>query len=65
MSSKNFAAKIEEIKNTQIKDTSSLGSIMKDIIKVKVRGEKNRWLKGRKQCSFDSEAKLMWKYKQD
>lgn len=32
---------------------------MKDIIKVKVRAKKNRWLKARKQWSFNSEAKLM------
>lgn len=38
---------------------------MKDIIKVKVKCKKNRWLKARKHWSFDSEAKLVWKYKQD
>lgn len=46
------------------KDTSNLGSIMTDIINVKVWGKKNRCLKARKQWNFDTEAKLMWKYKQ-
>lgn len=38
---------------------------MKGLIKVKVRGKKNRWLKSREQWSFKSEVTLMWKFKED